>query len=109
MEYIQRFSAFVSQWTFPLGANARLIPACVLSFMMYGSVTWLVKDEHVIKLERNDARMVRWMCNARPVDRITAEEHRNRLKLSSKGYLKDRLLQLFGHLERTEKMQNLQG
>ena len=29
-----------------------------------------LKEEYVIRLERNDARMVRWMYNVRPEDRI---------------------------------------
>ena len=51
--------------------------------MLYGSDTWPVKKEDVIRLERNDARIVRWMCNVRPEDSISAEEPRTRLKLKS--------------------------
>ena len=58
--------------------------------MLYGSGTWSAKEESVIRVERNDARMVRFMCNVRPDDRISAEEHRTRLKLSSmRGFLQN--------------------
>ena len=42
-----------------------------------------VKEEDVARLERNDARMVRWICKVRPDDRISAIELRIRLKLKS--------------------------
>ena len=42
----------------PLGAKGRLYSACVHSVMLYGSETWPVKEEDVIRLERNDAKMV---------------------------------------------------
>ena len=48
--------------------------ACVHSFMLYGSETWPVKEKDLVKLERNDARMVRWMCNTGPKDKISPEE-----------------------------------
>ena len=52
--------------------------------MLYGSETGPVKEEGVTKLERNDAKMVRWMCNVRPEDRISTEERGTRLKLRSR-------------------------
>ena len=48
----------------PLGAEGRLHSAGVHSLMLYGSKTWPVKKEDMVKLERNDAWMVRWICNA---------------------------------------------
>ena len=55
-------------------------------------------------IDRNDARMVRWMCNVRPEDRISAEELRTRLKLmGTKECLEDRRLHWFGHIEITEE------
>ena len=44
---------------FPLEAKGRLYSACVQSVMLYGSETWPVKEENVIRLERNDVWMVR--------------------------------------------------
>ena len=61
-------------------------------------------ERDVIRLDTNDERKVRWMCNVRPEDRISAEKLRIRLKLMSiKEYLQYRRLQWFGHLERTEE------
>ena len=57
---------------FPLGAKGRLNSACVNSIMLYGGETWPNKEEGEIRLEKNYARMVRWICNIRS-DKISAE------------------------------------
>ena len=49
--------------------------------MLHGSETWTVKEEHMIRLERRYARMVRNMCNVRSKERIFEEERRTRIKL----------------------------
>ena len=41
--------------------------------MVYGSEALLVKKEDVIRLERNNARMVRWICNVIPENGILGE------------------------------------
>ena len=58
--------------------------------------TFPVKKEDVIRLERNDSRMARWICTVRPQQRISTEELRARLKLNSlRECLQNRRLQLF--------------
>ena len=42
----------------PIGAKRKLYSVCELSLIQYGSKTCLVKEEDVIKLERNDTKMV---------------------------------------------------
>ena len=37
----------------------------------------------MIKRERNDVRMVGWLCNVRPEDVISAKELRTTLKMNS--------------------------
>ena len=62
-----------------------------------------VTDKDMIRLERNDARMSRWMFNIRPEDRISAEEFSTTLKLKRmRECFQERRLQWFGHLERME-------
>lgn len=52
----------------------------------------------MIKLERNGARISIWMYNARPEERISAEELSSRLKsISMREGLQDKTLQWFGH------------
>ena len=47
----------------PLVAKGRLYSACVGSIMLYLSEVWSVKKEDLVKLERNDTRVVRWICD----------------------------------------------
>ena len=57
----------------------------------------------MIRVEKNDARMVRLMCNIRPEDRTLEEELRSRLKFKSmKECVLDRRLHWLGHLDRLE-------
>lgn len=39
----------------PLGVKNILYSACVWSVMLHRSETWLVKEEDIIRIERNDA------------------------------------------------------
>ena len=34
--------------------------------MLYRSNTWPVKEQDVVRLDRNDVSMVKWMCKVRP-------------------------------------------
>ena len=55
-----------------------------------------IKDGDVMRIERNNAKVARWMCN-RTKDRISARVIRTRLKLySMRECLLDRRLQWFG-------------
>ena len=68
--------------------------------MLYGSESWPVKEKDVFKVERNDTRIIGWMSNASPEERISAGELRPRLKLKSiRQCLQDRRLEWFGCLE----------
>ena len=59
-----------------------------------------IQKEDVIRLERNDARIVRLTCNVRPEDSISAGELKTRLKSKSvRKCLQDRRLQWYSHLE----------
>ena len=46
-----------------LVAKSRSYSTCVCGVMLYENETWPVKEEDVIRREKNDAKMVRWMCN----------------------------------------------
>ena len=66
-------------------------------------MNWVI-EEDAIRLETNDAMMVRWIYNINPEDKIYAEELRASLKLFSlRERLQDKRLQWFGHVERMEK------
>ena len=90
--------------SFPIGEKCRLYSAGVCGGTLYGSETWPVKEKDVIRLERNDAWMVRWMCNIRPEDSISAEEFKTRLKMNSiRECLQFRRQQWFSYLEIIEE------
>ena len=46
-----------------LRKKGKLYAACVGSVMMYGSKTWVITKEDERRCERNEMRMVRWMCD----------------------------------------------
>ncbi|XP_057314216.1 uncharacterized protein LOC130655471 [Hydractinia symbiolongicarpus] len=84
--------------------KGKLYEACVRSVMLYGSETWAVKQEDLDRLERNDMRMVRWMCKASLRDRKSSDELRSRLSLCRiKDVIQIRRLNWLGHLERMEE------
>lgn len=85
-------------------AKGRLYEACVRSVMLYGSETWAVKEEDLVRLERNDMRMIRWMCNVSLRDRESSDELRSRLGIHNiRDVVQTRRLRWFGHLERMEE------
>ena len=53
---------------FSLQAKGRMYQACVRIAMLYGE-TWAVKECYLQRLERNDMRMIRWICNVSLKDR----------------------------------------
>ena len=88
----------------PLLTKGRVYQACVRSVMMYGSETWPVRVEDICCMERNDMRMIRWMCNVSLKDRLRSDELRGRLNLESIGRcVQNRRLRWFGHIERMDE------
>ena len=67
-------------------AKGRLYFTCVSNVLLYGSETRPVKEEGVIRLLKNNARIVRWIYNVMLLNGIFAEELRTRLKLN---YIQD--------------------
>ena len=64
---------FLASRGLPLRAKGGLCSGCVRNVMLYGKETCSVKVENVNRLERNDARMVRWMCNVWLEEMISSE------------------------------------
>ena len=78
-------------------------PAQLDNLLQHGSETWAVKEEVLDRLDRNDMRMIRWMCNTSLKDRKSSDELRSRLGIHSIRYvIQARRLRSFGHLERME-------
>ena len=63
-----------------VGAEGKLCSTCICSFMPYGSGTWSLKQGDMIWHEINYPRMDRWIYNIWSEEKISAEEHGNRLE-----------------------------
>lgn len=88
---------------FSLRSKGRVYQACVRSVMLYGSETWALKESDLQRLERNDMRMIRWMCNVTLKDRKSSLELRGRLGLDSiRNCIRTGRLRWFGHVERRD-------
>ena len=73
--------------------------------MLYGRETWPFKEANVVRLERYDARMIKWIYNIWAEDKISAVLLGNRLQLNTmRKCLPNRQLHWLGHLERMEKI-----
>lgn len=68
----------------PFWARGRYF-AFVCRIMLFESESWRFKEENVIRLQRNDPRMFRWVCNVRPQHRISTKELKIRLNLNKVG------------------------
>ena len=71
----------------PLGTRVEIYSTNVCS-IRYWNDSWdyrnvPIKEDNVIRVEINNTRMARWMCNVGPENNISAVELRNRLWLSS--------------------------
>ena len=86
-------------WCLPLRAETHILYECAVF------VIWkLASYEDVIRLERNDAMMLRWMWHLRPENTIFYEKlNNNRPKLNSmKKCLQNRRLPWFRQLKRRQ-------
>ena len=87
---------------FSLCRKGRLFGACVRTVILHGCETWAVKEEDMMRLERADRAMIRWICGVSFRDRVSSSELRSRLGLRSIDELmRDKRLRWFGHVERS--------
>ena len=88
---------------FSLCRKGRLFGACVRTVILHGCETWAVKEEDMMRLERADRAMIRWICGISFKDRIPSSELRNRLGLRSiDDLMRDKRLRWYGHVERSD-------
>jgi len=66
-------------------------------------VTWPVRKENEVALQRAEMRMVRWMCGVKLQDRVPSKELRGRLGLDDIiSVLQQNRLRWYGHVLRKE-------
>ena len=64
-----------------LKLKGKVYATCVRSCLMHVSETWSMKVEHVLKLNRTEMSMIRWMCGVKLNERKKSEELRELLGL----------------------------
>ena len=78
---------------YPYEQKGWLYLALAHSIFLYRSETEPVIQDNVVRLERSDARSIRWICNPIPEKWISGKDLRTGLKLNSmRGCLQDRRL-----------------
>ena len=83
--------------------KGKIYAACVASVMSYASETWPMKKSIEILLERNEMRMVRWMCGVTLLDHIKNEELLERMGIQSiSEKMRTSRLRWFGHVMRKD-------
>ena len=71
--------------------------------MLHGSMTWPVRKENEVALQRAEMRMVRWMCSVKVKDRVQSKELRERLGIDDIILtLQQNRLHKYGHVLRKE-------
>jgi len=58
--------------------RGRFYSSCVQSSMLHGSETWLIRKENEVALQKEEMRMVRWMCGVKLQDRVPSIGLRDR-------------------------------
>lgn len=87
-----------------LKMKGQVYAACVRSAMMYGSETWAVRNEHLLKFERTEKDMVRRMCGVRLSDEHRSEDLRKKMGLEGiVNVLRRRRLRWYGHVMRRDE------
>ena len=72
--------------------------------MLHGSETWAVTAEDMRKLARNEASMLRWMCNVSVHNRQSVSSLREKLNLRSVSCgVQERRLRWYGHVVRMDE------
>jgi len=67
------------------------------------SLTWPVRKENVVALQRAEIRMVRWMCGVKLKDRLPSKELRERLGIDDIALvLQQNTLRWYGHVLRKD-------
>ena len=84
-----------------LRVKGKIYRACVQRVLVYGSETWPMKSEDLLRLERAERMMWRWMCGVKLEDRRPSTELSKCLDVEPVADVVRRgRLRWFGHVER---------
>ena len=82
----------------------RVYSSCVRSAMLHASETWPLTKPNLQRLQRNDRAIIRQICNVRSQDIFTTRSSELLVRLGIEDLdliLKERRLQWYGHVERS--------
>ena len=79
----------------------------IRSVLLYASECWSPGVNDLLKLERNDRAMVRWICNVRLKDRTSSDFLQEKVGISNiQTLLRYNRLRWFGHVARNDSCIN---
>ena len=70
---------FLTKKAVSMKLKGKVYAACVRSAMVYGSETWAMTVEQMMRLERAERRMLRWMCGVSLKDKVTTVKLREQM------------------------------
>ena len=93
----------LSSRTFSLKKKGSFYQACVRPVLLYGSETWPVKEEDLVRLRRTEMPMLRWMSHATFKDRIPSNDLLTKFDLLPvRRIVQCNRLRWFGHVVRMD-------
>ena len=93
----------LSSHTFSLKKKGSFYQACVRPVLLYGSKTWPVKEEDMVRLHRTEMSMLRWMSHDTFTNRISSKDLLTKFDLLSvRRVVQRNLLRWFGHVMRMD-------
>ena len=84
--------------------RGRVYSSCVRRAMLHASETWPLTKPNLHRLQRNDRAMIRQICNVRRQNIVTTRSNELLARLGIEDLdliLKERRLQWYGHVERS--------
>jgi len=94
-------ASLITNRSIPLKIRGSVYESCVWSVMMYGAEIWVLTGKLEDILKSCDSRMLKHKARVRWQDRISSEEVAKRCGLKMiQDKLKQKRLQLFGHVRR---------
>ena len=93
----------LSSCTFSLKKKGSFYQACVRPVLLYGSKTWPVKEEDLVRLHRSEMSMLHWMSHATFKDRIPSKDLLTKFDLLPvRRVVQRNRLSWFGHVVRMD-------
>ena len=86
-----------------LQTRGRVYTACVRSVLQHASECWALRKQDLVRLERNDRTMLRWICGVRVAHQVSSQSLYERLGIPSLAVvLRCHRLRWFGHVQRSD-------